>query len=202
MSASTIRRPDRVLLLADGRPFFPIEAWQLPAGGTLQDVAAAGFNCVRWRPFGNGHLNSGSGSAAGSDPDVVAMPDSFAPDEAWQLGLRLFVYLYDRCDLDANGKHGDALREVVSRMSTHPATLCWETVNEPAWRPDALDMVSHPAESLAKGYQLVRRLDRRGAHPIFQVSTWWWQLLATTRIVGLLVTCEGPAKNRTHIPNP
>eukprot|EP01051_Picozoa_sp_SAG22_P023565 SAG22_NODE_6134_length_894_cov_0.967296_1_plen_161_part_10 len=161
MSTSTIRH-DRVLL-ADGRPFFPIEAWQLPAGGTLQTIADAGFNCVRWRPFGNGHLNSPT-SWVGTAPDVVAQPDTFEPDEAWRLGLRLFVYLYDRCDLDADGRHADELRAVVSRMSKHPATLCWETVNEPAWRPDALDMVSHPPESLAKGYWLVHEVDAH-AHP-------------------------------------
>ena len=167
MATVTVRPADRVLLV-DGRPFFPIEAWQLPARGDLATVAAAGFNAVRWRPFGNGHRGPAAGGGGGTRAQAFEGGDSFGPDDAWELGLRVFVYLYDRCDLEPaeNAGYAEDVRAVVGRMRDHPATLCYETVNEPAWRPDALSSVFHAAESLAQGRELVRSLDP--SHPVFQ----------------------------------
>jgi len=74
-SRVTIRR-DRVLL-ADGQPFFPLQARHVPEGATLADLAAAGFNCTRW--------------LVGGGLNMTALP---VPDDLH--GLKLCAYLYDR----------------------------------------------------------------------------------------------------------
>ena len=45
-------------------------------------VAAAGFNAVRWRPFGNGHRVPAAGGGGGTRAQAFEGGDSFGPDDA------------------------------------------------------------------------------------------------------------------------
>jgi len=135
-------RADRVLE-CDGQPFFPLQARHLPAGATWREMAEAGFNCFRHLVFGG--LNMAS----------AALPDE-------RYGLKICAYLYNR----TNPEYESELTATVQRLRALPDLLSYENCNEPAWRPDAPEVVIHPADGLATGYRMLKRLDPR--HPVHQ----------------------------------
>jgi prepilin-type N-terminal cleavage/methylation domain-containing protein len=139
MSNQVTIRDDR-MLLADGRPFFVLEGRHLPVGGTLADLAAAGFNCFRHLQFGGLEMAA-------------------APAPADTHGLRACVYLYDRLNLNADPTHRAQVEDAVAAWRKNPALLAYETYNEPAWRPDIPGTVNQTAADLATGYQLLNELD-------------------------------------------
>ena len=141
----TIRK-DRVLV-CDGRPFFALQARHMPVGATISDLAGAGFNCIRHLVFGALHAPA-------------------QPRPADLHGLKVCAYLFNRANLRADRDHHAALAGAVRTLRDDPDLLAYENYNEPAWRPDAPDVVHHAAADLATGYRLVKRLDPY--HPVHQ----------------------------------
>ena len=139
MNSNVTIRDDRMLLV-DGQPFFVLQGRHLPVGGTLADLADAGFNCFRHLQFG------------GLEMDAVAAPDQLH-------GLRACVYLYDRMNLNAGPAHREQLTQAVEVWREHPALVAYETYNEPAWRPDIPTTVNQTTDDLATGYSLLQELD-------------------------------------------
>ena len=137
-----IIRPDRILE-CDGKPFFPLQARHLPAGAAWRDMGEAGFNCFR-------HIVFGGLNMAGAE----------LPEE--RHGLKICAYLYNR----TLPEHEGELTAAVERLRDLPDLLSYENCNEPAWRPDAPEVVNFPAEGLAHGYRLLKQLDPR--HPVHQ----------------------------------
>jgi len=139
---NVIIRPDRVLE-CDGGPFFPLQARHLPAGASWREMAKAGFNCFRHLVFGG-----------------FNMATAVLPEE--RHGLKVCAYLYNR----THPEYESELIAAVERLRGLPDLLSYENCNEPAWRPDAPEVVIQPAEELATGYRLLKRLDPH--HPVHQ----------------------------------
>jgi len=136
------------MLRVNGKPFFPIAARHIPNGATPSLLKQAGFNAVRWTAFG-------------TDTDVV--PPAELPDDLG--GLMFYPYLYKYADFSTDAdKRREALTSLIQRVKDHPALLCYEQANEPAytWRDFARPQFS--AEGMTRGSELIRQLDPN--HPI------------------------------------
>jgi len=106
---------DRILHV-NGKPFFPIGARHIPVGATLKLLRETGFNCFRWTAFG-----------MDAAPTARALPEDLG-------GMMFYPYVFDRGDLsvDAESRQKD-LRDLVLKVREHPALLCYEQRNEPAY---------------------------------------------------------------------
>ncbi len=137
---------DRILRV-DGRRFFPIGVRHTPEGASPALLREAGFNCIRWAPFGWDHLET-----------EFSLPEDLA-------GLAFYAYLYVYGDLSTDAPRREAaLSKLVSAIRQHPALLCYEQRNEPAYTHRNFAMPKSPPEGMAAGSALVRRLDPD--HPI------------------------------------
>ncbi|MDH7568283.1 MAG: carbohydrate binding family 9 domain-containing protein [Armatimonadota bacterium] len=136
--------PDNALQVA-GRRFFPIGLYRYgngnPTEKALAEVREAGFNLISVPP-GDG----GAETRARLDRVRAA-------------GLMAWIPLSVAMEIspDDEGKRG-RLRALVPALAGHPALLCWESADEPAW-------TGRKAEDLYRGYLLVRELDPD--HPVW-----------------------------------
>ena len=146
MPSKVTIRNDRMLEF-NGQPLFALQGRHMPVGATIKDLADAGFNCIRTRPFGT--LSS----------------KGEAPSEELH-GLKICAYLYDRMNLIEHPEYREILARTIQKLKQNPNLLAYETYNEPAWRPDLPTTVHQTAQDLSTGYQLVRELDPH--HPIHQ----------------------------------
>jgi len=144
----TIAEPAKVTigrdlaLRVDGKPFFPIGIYHLPAGDEpYLELAAAGFNLVR----------------CGSSRDAL--------DKAHAAGLKAWVPLggYLAFDKDIDTERAQ-LAEVVGKLKDHPALLAWESVDEPAWTYMKAEQ-RVPAAHLISGYRALKQFD--ADHPVW-----------------------------------
>ena len=152
---------DRIIHV-DNRPFFPIAARHVPVGATLDMLRDVGFNCMRWTPFGMDK----------HEPDSFEVPDDFG-------GLMVYPYVYNRGDLsaDVEGRRRD-LTSLVRAVRDHPAMLCYEQRNEPAYTYRDSARPQSPPEGLIAGSRVIRELD--SDHPI-RVGHLVCNLVATLR---------------------
>jgi len=139
--------PDRILHV-NGKPFFPIGARHMPVGATHRYLKKVGFNCFRWMAVGG---------------DGMTLPVTPLPKDLG--GLMVYPYIYTHGDLSRDvpvRKRG--LTALVKNMRNHPALLCYEQRNEPAytWRDYA--RAQSPAEGMIAGSKVIRELDPH--HPI------------------------------------
>ncbi len=121
---------DRGVLLAAGKPFFPIGLYHVGTGDYFA-VAKRGFNCVQ-------------GLAAA---DLRVFGSSL--DAALRAGLKVDVPLY------GGGKVRDNLalsRQKLERFRGHRAVLSWKILDEPDVRPEVSDEVPEV-------YAALRRID-------------------------------------------
>ena len=145
MSVVTIGR-DRILQV-DGKPFFPLAARHMPEGGDYERLRSAGFNAVRWTPFGMDGFPSG---------------ESAPPDFG---GLYFYPYLFTNADLSsAVEQRRRAVRDLVAQVRDRADLLCYEQRNEPAYSPDSHSIPRSTPEGLTAGSNYVRELDP--LHPI------------------------------------
>ena len=98
-------------------------------------LADAGFNCLRWAPFGLGL----------ADTPPFEVPADLG-------GLLFYPYLHDRGDLSQDtAARTEDLRRLILAVRDHPALLCYEQRNEPAYtfrdqaRPGTRSRASSPA---------------------------------------------------------
>ena len=110
MSVVTIGR-DRILQV-DGKPFFPLAARHMPEGGDYERLRSAGFNAVRWTPFGM---------------DGFPSSESAPPDFG---GLYFYPYLFTNADLSsAVERRRRAVRDLVAQVRDRADLLCYEQRN-------------------------------------------------------------------------
>ena len=152
---------DRVIQV-DGKPFFPIAARHLPVGATPAMLHEAGFNCMRWTPFGMDR----------HEIDSFEVPDDFG-------GLMVYPYVYNRADLSEDAeKRQRELTLLVRAVRDHPAMLCYEQRNEPAYTYRDYARPQSPPEGLIAGSRIIRQHDPD--HPI-RVGHMNCNLVATLR---------------------
>ena len=125
---------DDNMLLVQGRPFFPLGIYERPmSAATLRNLSDAGFNlCIL-------------GGGLGAMRHVL--------DRAQAHGLHMWLPLSHMLDLSTDTENrSESLRKHAETLGDHPALLCWESIDEPAWG-------SQSAEGLYEGYCLMRELD-------------------------------------------
>lgn len=152
---------DRILRV-NGRRFFPIGARHLPVGATPRLLKKTGFNCLRWVAVG---------------ADGLTLPHTPLPRDL--SGLMFYPYVFTHGDLSRDVRaRRRVLMALVKKVRQHPALLCYEQRNEPAytWR-DAATPQSPPAGLIA-GSRVIRELDPQ--HPI-RVSHMTGNLVGTLR---------------------
>jgi len=107
---------DRILSV-NGKPFFPIGARHIPAGATLGLLKQVGFNSFRWTAFGT---------------DTALIPTAQLPSDLG--GLMFYPYVFNKADLSAEAEtRRRQLTELIQMVREHPALLCYEQRNEPAY---------------------------------------------------------------------
>jgi len=144
----TVAEPSKVtighdlVLRVEGKPFFPIGIYHLPASDEpYRELADAGFNLVR----------------CGASREAL--------DKAHAAGLKAWVPIGGHLTFDKNidAKRAE-LAEVVGKLKDHPALLAWESVDEPAWtymKAEQRVLAAH----LASGYRTLKQLD--ADHPVW-----------------------------------
>lgn len=138
--------PGRILQV-DGKPFFPIAARHMPEGADYESLRSAGFNAVRWTPFGM----DGFPANEGAPPDFG--------------GLYFYPYLFTNADLSSEiEQRRRAVRALVEQVRDRVDLLCYEQRNEPAYSPDSHSVARSTPEGLTAGSNYVRELDP--LHPI------------------------------------
>ena len=170
----------------NGRPVFPIGARHFPVGASFADVRAAGFNALRWTPFG---------------VDRAAQAASL-PEEL--RGLMFYPYVFTNGDLSCDAEmRRMALSELVRQVRNHPALLCYEQRNEPAYTHRAHAIPQSPPEGLIAGSRVIRELDPD--HPI-RVGHMVCNLVSTLRryneavdVVGCNPYVVSPPGLRRHV---
>jgi len=128
---------DDNMLIVEGKPFFPIGIYQGPATEAgLQAFADAGFNL----------LNIGQMTPQAAKPVL---------DRLQQYNIRAWIPLSHLLDTSQDtDKRKERLADYAARLGNHPALLCWESIDEPAWG-------SQNAEGLFDGYRYLRALDQQ-----------------------------------------
>lgn len=128
-------------LLVQGKPFFPIGIYEMPATEkTIKDAAEAGFNLM---------LAGGGGS-----PSTTRVLD-----RAEQYNVKMWVVMGHLMDLSKETeKRKQLMQETVAAVGSHPALLVWESIDEPAWGEQS-------ADGLIAGYRCLRSLDLN--HPVW-----------------------------------
>ncbi len=130
-------------LLVKGQRFFPIGIYRYGnlSDRSLRELRDAGFNLVQ-------------APLADSPAETQTVLDHLQAH-----GLMGWVSLNDLMDLgDKEDARRKRLAAVVPALSKHPALLCWESVDEPAW-------AGRSADSLYRGYRALRALDAQ--HPVW-----------------------------------
>jgi hypothetical protein len=132
----------------DGQLFFPIAARHMPVGANFQILAEAGFNAVRWTPFG---VDKAEGHS-------LTPPDDLGK-------LLFYAYVFDRGDLAVNAQQREReLTRLVEAVREHPNLLAYEQRNEPAGMYRNPSIPQSTAAGLIAGSRIIRRLDPN--HPI------------------------------------
>ncbi|MBI3947128.1 MAG: carbohydrate binding family 9 domain-containing protein [Armatimonadetes bacterium] len=136
--------PDNVLVVRGNR-FFPLGLYRYgrgtPSDKALSEIRLAGFNLLQVPP---GHDASETRALL---------------DRARAYGLQAWVPLGEAAAVGSGDTAAEErLRELVRPLAAHPALLCWESLDEPAW-------VGRKAADLERGYHLLRALDP--AHPVW-----------------------------------
>ena len=147
MPSRVIIGPDRILQVNGGR-FFPIGARHMPVGATPRYLKKVGFNCMRWIAVGG---------------DGMTLPVTSFPKNLG--GMMVYPYVYTLADFSQEKrKRRRALEALVKQVRNHPAVLCYEQRNEPAytWRDYATAQGS--PEGMTAGSAVIRALDPN--HPI------------------------------------
>ncbi|NLC59369.1 MAG: hypothetical protein GX774_21230 [Armatimonadetes bacterium] len=133
-------------LLLRGQRFFPLGIYRYSLSErSLREIREAGFNLVQ----------------ATHDGSV---------EETWEVlnrveahGLKAWVPLGDAMRIpEGDEEKAGRLRDIVSGLRSHPALLCWESIDEPAWGSKNL---RRDAEELYRGYRVMRSLDPD--HPVW-----------------------------------
>src|ERR1051326_5431817 len=138
---------DRILHF-NGTPFFPIGARHMPVGATHRLLKKVGFNCFRWMAVGG---------------DGMTLPVTPLPKDLG--GLMFYPYIFTLGDLSRDAQaRKRGLTALIKKVHNHPALLCYEQRNEPAytWRDAATPQA--PAEGMIAGSKVLRALDPH--HPI------------------------------------
>ena len=139
---------DRILTVNE-KPFFPIGARHIPAGATLTLLKQVGFNSFRWTAFGT---------------DTAQISTAQLPSDLG--GLMFYPYVFNKADILADiESRRKQLTDMIQTVREHPALLCYEQRNEPAYTA----MIDHarpqsPPEGLISGSRVIRELDPN--HPI------------------------------------
>jgi hypothetical protein len=130
------------------RGFFPIAARHVPIGADSHILAQAGFNAVRWTPFGVDMFE-------GRD---IEPPRDLGP-------LKFYAYVFNRGDLatDAQKRQKELVR-LVESVRDHPNLLAYEQRNEPAGTFRNPSAPQSTPEGLIAGSRIIRELDPH--HPI------------------------------------
>ncbi len=117
MSDSHMTIGDDRITHVNSKPFFPIGARHMPIGATPALLSKVGFNAMRWTPF-----------------DTGTIPPAEVPEDLGD--LMFYPYVYNRADFseDAEARR-KSLTEMVLMVRNHPALLCYEQRNEPAYTP-------------------------------------------------------------------
>jgi len=146
--ASIVTIDENRITHVNGKAFFPIGARHMPTGANYKMLNEAGFNCVRWMPFGNDSQNA----------DGLSVPDDFD-------GLMFYPYVFNRGDLSEETENRKRqLTELVEAVKNRPDMLCYEQRNEPAWTPKDRATPQGSAEGMITGSEIIRSLDPN--HPI------------------------------------
>jgi hypothetical protein len=133
---TTIRKSDNMILV-NGQPFFPLGLYESPGSEAyMKKLAAAGFNLCM----------TGGGPA----PSLKRLLDTVQQNH-----MKLWLTVSDTLDFskDADQKR-EQLTQLVNTVGAHPALLCWESIDEPAWG-------SQNADGLYDGYSFLRALDQQ-----------------------------------------
>ena len=162
MSGSQVTIGDDRIIHVNDEPFFPIGARHVPIGATPALLSEVGFNAVRWTPFGT---------------DTAAIPPAEVPDNLGD--LMLYPYVYNRADSseDAEARR-KSLTELVLMVRDHPALLCYEQRNEPAYSPRDHAHPQAPPGGFIAGSRHLRELD---PHHLIRVGHTNGNLVATVR---------------------
>ena len=125
----------------NGKRVFPVGIYSSPGSEKgMRDLATAGFTLIQ----------------SGALPPAAMKA---LLDKAQQYNLKVWVTVGASLDFskDAEAKRKE-LTALVAAVGTHPALLCWESIDEPAWG-------SQNADGLYEGYRFLRALDQN--HPIW-----------------------------------
>lgn len=146
--ATRVRIDENRMTQVDGQPFFPITARHMPTGATPALLAKAGFNALRWTPFGMDEF----------ERDSFEVPDDFG-------GLMFYAYLFNRGDLSTDpDRRKRELAALVRAIKDHPKLLGYEQRNEPAYTFMDQAVAQSPPKGLIAGSDVVRSIDPD--HPI------------------------------------
>ena len=111
-------------------------------------LKAVGFNCFRWPAFG---------VEANTVPTFDLPPDLH--------GLMFYAYVFDRADFSENADNRRRdLTTLIETVRDHPAMLCYEQRNEPAYTFRDFARPKVFPEGMVAGSRLIRELDPN--HPI------------------------------------
>jgi hypothetical protein len=148
MEGSRVTIGEDRILRVNGKRFFPVAARHMPLGATPALLKQVGFNAIRWPAFALEVSTVGWGG----------LPDDFG-------GLMFYPYIYNRGDLseDVEVRRKD-LTDLILKVRNHPALLCYEQRNEPAYTYKAQARPSSPPEGMIAGSRVIRELDPH--HPI------------------------------------
>jgi hypothetical protein len=136
---TAVRIDERGVLRIGQEPCFPVLARHMPAAGTPALLRDAGFHAYRVTPFG----------VESSGPEPIPEPLD---------GIGFWAYLFDRADLGKSPSHERELRDLVTRLRSHPSLLCYENYNEPTLLYKSDRPKTTPA-ALVRGTATVRELD-------------------------------------------
>ncbi|MGI0134306.1 MAG: hypothetical protein ACREBW_05055, partial [Candidatus Micrarchaeaceae archaeon] len=170
----------------DGEGLFPIGARHIPLGVTLSDLRRVGFNAFRWTAFGVDRA-----------VELTPLPKDMG-------GLMFYPYVFTNGDLSCDVEpRRHALSDLIHRIQDHPALLCYEQRNEPAYTHRAHAAPQSPPDGLIAGSQFIRALDPN--HPI-RVGHMVCNLVSTLRryneavdIVGCNPYVISPPGIRAHV---
>ena len=146
--ANVVTIAEHRIAAVDGRPFFPLAARHMPVGGDYRALEEAGFNAVRWTPFG---------------VDQLEARDIEPPADLG--GLLFYAYVYNRGDLaiDVESRRSELTR-LIQSVREHPNLLAYEQRNEPAGKYRDPATPQSTAEGMLAGSRVIRDLDPH--HPI------------------------------------
>jgi len=138
---------DEGFLLVEWDRFFPIGAYDPPAGWAPGDLARAGFNLLRVRA------------------DLASWDEAAASD------LRVWHALGETLAWSSKNEKADALTARVLPLIGHRALLFRESVDEPAWTNNDPERARLAPEPLIRGYRALRQIDL--LHPVFLNHAPW-----------------------------